>query len=218
MIEGVLDNEIVSEKESIVFDADCQKQIESARVGASVISKEELIIQGAELTTKKRKLLDDVNIVSVQIKKWEQDLLEFSQRESILTFEISTTPEELETLGQSGVFQIKNPTEYESITRKSLDRLCIRFYSMMFSGFDPEEIEKFGKAQSNAMWNDREVIKKTVIERTYGSKNPKKSTSKKPKIKKEDGALPSTYEDFMNLEIGKSFEAAIKQSNLPQSS
>jgi hypothetical protein len=178
------------------------------------LSKQELIIKGAELTTKKRKLLDDITIVSSQIKKWEKDLLEYAQQESISTFEICTTPEQVETFGESGVFQITTSTDYESLSKKVLDKLCTKFYTKMFPGLDAEEIEKFAKGQANVMWKDREVLSKTVIDRSCpntGKKQKKSKEPKKPKTATND--LPSTYEDFMNLELGKSFEAAIKQSN-----
>ncbi len=176
-------------------------------------TKEELIIKGAELTTQKRKRLDEVNVISTQIKKWEQDLLEFSQKESISTFEIVTQPKDLENLGQSGAFQIKTLNEYESITKKTLVKLCVKFYTMMFPEMDILELEQFAKGQANSMWKDRETTTKTIIERTYPTQSKKvKKLTPKTLPNDQELTIPSTYEEFMNSELGKAFETAIKHS------
>jgi hypothetical protein len=165
---------------------------------------EELSREGAKITNKKRKLLDDLKVNKLEYKVWEDKMKKTCEEVNQNYVKFTPTEEEKDELGLQSIFIIKPETSYENISKIVLERLSAEFFLDHFPNYSPEDVKKIAKVQSEWMWKNRTLKTDLIIERNF-SKAPKTERAETKKNNQKNVNIPSTFEEISGLPIMEAF-------------
>jgi hypothetical protein len=171
----------------------------------------ENVLKYTKLVQQKRVLLDQKKVIEQALKSLKPLIYKLSTDSCEKKFNIAPNTEQLTEWGGLGALEVRTRNSYQRMNRSNISELCCKFYQFMFPELDDESITKLGGGQAKWMWENRTFEPEQYIERSYVSKNAskRKRTPAKKMVKPVDIDLPTTWNEFSDLEAFQTIQSFI---------